>query len=226
MPFDRAPPAREFSPPLLITHPVTEPGLSPMESLSTTPTAGVDAPPPKVLEVPAVTMQNGFPLLGSPAAIPSRPVVDGGGLTTGPRPSDAVALTGFTPAAVQNPTPILSQPVVNEGGLTTDSRPFADAAPASFIPAAATTPTPHIYVGNVPLTMNSHSFYKIAAAFHNSSRKTLSFVPPTMQNGEIVVRPSLKIIRDGSQWWSTTAVGYFFGRRPYFHHVNEYVRSV
>ncbi|KAL0455431.1 UNVERIFIED_CONTAM: hypothetical protein Slati_0882300 [Sesamum latifolium] len=47
-----------------------------------------------------------------------------------------------------------------------------------------------------------------------------------MQNGEIVVRPSLDIIRDGAKWWSTTAVGYFLGKRPYFHHVNEFVRSV
>ncbi|KAL0444824.1 UNVERIFIED_CONTAM: hypothetical protein Slati_2205100 [Sesamum latifolium] len=63
-------------------------------------------------------------------------------------------------------------------------------------------------------------------AFHNSSRKTLSYVPPTVQNGKVIVRPSLDIIRSGSQRWSNTAVGYFLGRRPYFHHVNEFVRSV
>ncbi|KAL0439709.1 UNVERIFIED_CONTAM: hypothetical protein Slati_2453900 [Sesamum latifolium] len=47
-----------------------------------------------------------------------------------------------------------------------------------------------------------------------------------MQNGEIIVWPSLDAIRDGSRWWSSTAVGYFLGRRPYFHHVKEYARSV
>ncbi|KAL0284500.1 UNVERIFIED_CONTAM: hypothetical protein Sradi_7196100 [Sesamum radiatum] len=46
-----------------------------------------------------------------------------------------------------------------------------------------------------------------------------------MQNGEIIVRPSLESIRNGSQRWLTTAVG-FLGRRPYFPHVKEYVQSV
>ncbi|KAL0285129.1 UNVERIFIED_CONTAM: hypothetical protein Sradi_7182200 [Sesamum radiatum] len=71
-----------------------------------------------------------------------------------------------------------------------------------------------------------HSVDKIVVAFHNSTRKTLSFIPPSTQNGEIVVRPSLDVIRNGAKRWATTAVGYFLGKRPYFHHVNEYVCSV
>ncbi|KAL0439852.1 UNVERIFIED_CONTAM: hypothetical protein Slati_2468200 [Sesamum latifolium] len=105
-------------------------------------------------------------------------------------------------------------------------RPYSAAATSDSILVAPTGPSPPIYVGKVPLAMNSHSFDKIAAAFHNSSRKTLSFVPPTMQNGEIIVRLSLDAIRDGSRRWTSTAVGYFLGRRPYFHHVKEYARSV
>ncbi|KAL0295154.1 UNVERIFIED_CONTAM: hypothetical protein Sradi_6849100 [Sesamum radiatum] len=34
------------------------------------------------------------------------------------------------------------------------------------------------------------------------------------------------MIRHGAQRWATTAVGYFLGKRPYFHHVNEFARSV
>ncbi|KAL0284970.1 UNVERIFIED_CONTAM: hypothetical protein Sradi_7185300 [Sesamum radiatum] len=47
-----------------------------------------------------------------------------------------------------------------------------------------------------------------------------------VQNGETIVRPSLDTIRNGAQRWATTAVGYFLGKRPYFHHVNEFARSV
>ncbi|KAK4383894.1 hypothetical protein Sango_3110700, partial [Sesamum angolense] len=67
---------------------------------------------------------------------------------------------------------------------------------------------------------------KIAAAFHKSSRKTLNFIPPSMQNGEVIVRPPIGIIRAGSQRWNTTAVGYFLGKKLYFHHLNEFVRSI
>ncbi|KAK4383987.1 hypothetical protein Sango_3100900 [Sesamum angolense] len=34
------------------------------------------------------------------------------------------------------------------------------------------------------------------------------------------------MIRAGSQRWNTTAVGYFLGKKPYFHHLNEFVRSI
>ncbi|KAL0381926.1 UNVERIFIED_CONTAM: hypothetical protein Slati_4562000 [Sesamum latifolium] len=162
----------------------------------------VEAPPPRVLE----------------AHNPPR-LIDVGGVTIGPRPNEVAVPTGITPA-------IVSQPDDGKGGIANDSRSTAAAASTDFIPAPASNPTPHIYVGNVPLTTNSHCFDKIAEAFHNSSRKRLSFVPPSMQNGEIVVRPSLDVIRDGSKRWSTMAVGYFLGKKPYFHHVNEFARSV
>ncbi|KAL0287399.1 UNVERIFIED_CONTAM: hypothetical protein Scaly_2765900 [Sesamum calycinum] len=46
----------------------------------------------------------------------------------------------------------------------------------------------------------------IAGAFLNSSRKTLQFVPPTRQNGEIIVRPSKEVVEAGSKKWHATAV--------------------
>ncbi|KAK4384095.1 hypothetical protein Sango_3092000 [Sesamum angolense] len=50
---------------------------------------------------------------------------------------------------------------------------------------------------------------KITEAYHKSSHRTLSFVPPSVQNGEVIVRPSIDIVRHGSTRWKTTAVGYF-----------------
>ncbi|KAL0298173.1 UNVERIFIED_CONTAM: hypothetical protein Sangu_3156900 [Sesamum angustifolium] len=88
---------------------------------------------------------------------------------------------------------------------------------------------PKILIGNIPLKPCSDSLPredKIAAAFNNSSRKMLSYMPPTLQNGEVVVRPSMQTIREGSRRWHTTAVGYFLGKRPYFHHLDNYVRSI
>ncbi|KAL0307385.1 UNVERIFIED_CONTAM: hypothetical protein Scaly_2985000 [Sesamum calycinum] len=100
------------------------------------------------------------------------------------------------------------------------------------MPAAAGVhrpiPSTGIFIGNVPLHTHGSDFScdKFAASFNNSTRKTLSYVNPSIQNGEIVVRPSIDVVREGSRRWDNTAVGYFLGRKPYYHHLNEYVRSV
>ncbi|KAL2240788.1 UNVERIFIED_CONTAM: hypothetical protein Sindi_0720000 [Sesamum indicum] len=85
-----------------------------------------------------------------------------------------------------------------------------------------------LFVGNIPLNTHSNMSIddKIADAFNNSSRKTLSYIPPTIQNGEVVVRPTMETIRNGSTKWKSTAVGYFLGKRPYFYHVKDFAYSV
>ena len=85
-----------------------------------------------------------------------------------------------------------------------------------------------LFVGNIPLHACSDTINddKIAHAFHNSTRKTLSYVAPTVQKGEVIVRPTLDIIRNGSKRWMATAVGYFLGKRPYFHHLKEFAKSI
>ncbi|KAK4384261.1 hypothetical protein Sango_3078400 [Sesamum angolense] len=96
-------------------------------------------------------------------------------------------------------------------------------------PVVAAAPNSALYIGNVPLTPCLNSFSlgdKITEAYHKSSRKTLSFVPPSVQNGEVIVRLSIDIIRHGSSSWKTTAVGYFLGKRLYFDHLNDYVCSI
>ncbi|KAL2224536.1 UNVERIFIED_CONTAM: hypothetical protein Sindi_3021300 [Sesamum indicum] len=97
----------------------------------------------------------------------------------------------------------------------------------SISPPPPSTPT-GLFVGNVPLHTcpNLTVEDKITHAFNNSTRKTLSYVAPTIQNGEVVVRPTLDTIRNGSTRWRTTAVGYFLGKRPYYHHVKEFALSV
>ncbi|KAL2248186.1 UNVERIFIED_CONTAM: hypothetical protein Sindi_2670900 [Sesamum indicum] len=89
------------------------------------------------------------------------------------------------------------------------------------------TPVP-LFIGNIPLHTGSNGMVndKIADAFNNSSRKTLSFVAPTKQNGEVVVRPSLDTVCDGAKRWKSTAVGYFMGKRPYYHHLKEFAHSI
>ncbi|KAL0299869.1 UNVERIFIED_CONTAM: hypothetical protein Sangu_3150800 [Sesamum angustifolium] len=66
--------------------------------------------------------------------------------------------------------------------------------------APATSP-PEILIGNVPLKPCADLYVsedKIATAFHNSSRKTLTYIPPSVQNGEVLVRPTIDMIREGS----------------------------
>ncbi|KAK4380898.1 hypothetical protein Sango_3018900 [Sesamum angolense] len=82
---------------------------------------------------------------------------------------------------------------------------------------------PVIYVGNVKLQASSVD--NIAGAFLQSSRKTLHFVPPTRQNGEVIIRPTKEVVDNGSKKWHTTAVGYFLGRRPYFPQLESFARA-
>ncbi|KAL0456435.1 UNVERIFIED_CONTAM: hypothetical protein Slati_0982700 [Sesamum latifolium] len=125
-----------------------------------------------------------------------------------------------------------------DGGFATVSPPpIVDAPPANGdIPHAPLTspamaPTtaqskPSIFIGNIPLsTSKLVNGDNIAAAFNNSSRKTLCYVAPMIQNDEVIVRPTLEMSREGARRWASTAVGYFLGRKPYFHHLNEFVRS-
>ncbi|KAL0445471.1 UNVERIFIED_CONTAM: hypothetical protein Slati_1675000 [Sesamum latifolium] len=83
------------------------------------------------------------------------------------------------------------------------------------------------YVGNIPIDSSSQAvnYDSIVEGFHRSSRKTLRFVPPEFQNGEILVRPSLTIVEEGAKRWLTTAVGYLLGKNPYFHHLKAFATS-
>ncbi|KAL2242563.1 UNVERIFIED_CONTAM: hypothetical protein Sindi_0374300 [Sesamum indicum] len=83
-----------------------------------------------------------------------------------------------------------------------------------------------LFVGNIPLHAYPDTTDKIAQAFNNSTRKMLSYVAPTVQNGEVIVRLALDIICTGSKQWRTTAVGYFLGKRLYFHHMREFALSI
>ncbi|KAL2253046.1 UNVERIFIED_CONTAM: hypothetical protein Sindi_0099300, partial [Sesamum indicum] len=108
-----------------------------------------------------------------------------------------------------------------EGDVTDDARMTTD-----DITADISFPT-RLFVGNIPLHACSDTIIndKIAHAFHNSTGKTLSYVAPTMQNGEVIVRPTLDIIRNGSKRWRATAVGYFLGKRLYFYPLKEFAMS-
>ncbi|KAL2237251.1 UNVERIFIED_CONTAM: hypothetical protein Sindi_0916800 [Sesamum indicum] len=62
-------------------------------------------------------------------------------------------------------------------------------------------PTPTgLFVSKIPLHTYSNPVVedKIADAFNNSSRKTLLYIAPIIQNGEMIVRPTMDVIRRGS----------------------------
>ncbi|KAL0313713.1 UNVERIFIED_CONTAM: hypothetical protein Scaly_2908200 [Sesamum calycinum] len=152
------------------------------------------------------------PILGSPAA----------GIAPGTLPEISTSSPRFWPAPPQQPA-ATANPHLQPSGLW-DPLP----QPLSIGSAPATSP-PEILIGNIPLKPCSDLYVsedKIATAFHNSSRKTLTYIPPSEQNGEVLVRPTIDMIREGSNRWNTTAVGYFLGKRPYFHHLNDFVRSI
>lgn len=86
---------------------------------------------------------------------------------------------------------------------------------------------PAVFIGSVKLCMRPFTLENsIAQGFENSTRKMLKFVKQDVQNGEVVVRSSLDMTIQGSHHWQATGVGYFLGKRPYYHYLNTYVRSV
>ncbi|KAL0444821.1 UNVERIFIED_CONTAM: hypothetical protein Slati_2204800 [Sesamum latifolium] len=102
-------------------------------------------------------------------------------------------------------------------------------SPSVAGPSAAhppTSDTPPIYIGNVPLQPPNPPEMKFAEAFNNSTRRTLRFIPPERQNSEVVVCPTIDMVHAGSRKWGNTAVGYFLGRKPPFHQVQNYSRSI
>ncbi|KAL0445493.1 UNVERIFIED_CONTAM: hypothetical protein Slati_1677200 [Sesamum latifolium] len=118
------------------------------------------------------------------------------------------------------PSPAGPSSAVHSGNATALSRPQTE--------ASGLTPT-GLFVGNIPLhgtpspyTPASH----IADGFNNYTRKTLRYIPPERQNGEVVVRPTIDMINEGSRKWETMAVGYFLGRKTPFHQVPDYVHSI
>ncbi|KAL0416383.1 UNVERIFIED_CONTAM: hypothetical protein Slati_3470200 [Sesamum latifolium] len=85
-----------------------------------------------------------------------------------------------------------------------------------------------LFFGKIPMTQIARPFISgdnIADAFNNSSRKTLLYVAPVVQNDEIIVRPTLPMSKDGARRWASTTVGYFLGKKPYFHHLKEFAHS-
>ncbi|KAL2252838.1 UNVERIFIED_CONTAM: hypothetical protein Sindi_0078500 [Sesamum indicum] len=74
------------------------------------------------------------------------------------------------------------------------------------------TPT-GLFIAKILLHANTKTIVddKISQAFNNSSRKTLSYIAPTMQNGEVVVRPTLDTVRDGAKRWNLRQLDTLWG---------------
>ncbi|KAL0294586.1 UNVERIFIED_CONTAM: hypothetical protein Sradi_6881300 [Sesamum radiatum] len=129
--------------------------------------------------------------------------------------------------------PIVEPPVgfaptnPNPNGLPSDApSPPAAGSSAAHPPSSAAAP---IFIGNIPLQPPQHGTLpesKFAEAFNNSTRRTLRFIPPKRQNGEVVVCPTIDMVNAASRRWENTAVGYFLGRKPPFHQVQNYFRSI
>ncbi|KAL0286242.1 UNVERIFIED_CONTAM: hypothetical protein Sangu_2741500 [Sesamum angustifolium] len=88
-----------------------------------------------------------------------------------------------------------------------DCTPVLDSTPPKNTQDGLLNPS-NIYIGNVKL--QAEYVDTIAGAFLQSSRKTLHFVPPTRQNGEIIIRPTKEVVDNGSKKWRSTAVGIFW----------------
>ncbi|KAL0393127.1 UNVERIFIED_CONTAM: hypothetical protein Sradi_2535500 [Sesamum radiatum] len=191
-------------------------------------TAPGDSLPPTPIQTSPATISTGhclYIILVHASWPPITALLAKGTVPASPLPETALP----PPWITAEPAPPAATAALKPPGFPLMESSVAWSPPPPPPVGAAPAVPPDIFIGNVPLTPSSNSFSlgdKITAAFHNSSCKTLSFVPPSLQNGEVVVRPSINMIRNGSSRWKTTVVGYFLGKRPYFHHLNAYVRSI
>ncbi|KAL0444874.1 UNVERIFIED_CONTAM: hypothetical protein Slati_2210100 [Sesamum latifolium] len=134
-----------------------------------------------------------------------------------------------------SPKPILTlppqQPTMDQPTTSATPHPHVSlAAPETLVPRVLTPPM-HLpnaapSSGDIPAaTPPPLSQPPTAPAVEFYIGKVLHFVPPTSQNGEVIVRPSLNIIHEGSKRREHTAVGYFLGKKSYFYHIDAFVRA-
>ncbi|KAK4384533.1 hypothetical protein Sango_3051100 [Sesamum angolense] len=109
--------------------------------------------------------------------------------------------------------------------------PFAVPAAAALNSSAASSPRP-LVAPRVPMLSPSPSplwdlrrseFHRRLCRKFRFSRRGFGLRHHSNPRHR---RPSIDVVREGSRRWDNTAVGYFLGRKPYYHHLNEYVRSV
>ncbi|KAL0282461.1 UNVERIFIED_CONTAM: hypothetical protein Sradi_7260100 [Sesamum radiatum] len=119
------------------------------------------------------------------------------------------------------PSKIQNQMISNPNRLVFQENPVEGSSNYNLSPSIESAQ--EIFIGKVKLQSNHVD--NIADAFLQSSRKTLYFVPPSKEKGEIIIRPSPAIVEKGSQRWQATAVGYFLGKKPYFPILESFARA-
>ncbi|KAK4412423.1 hypothetical protein Salat_2889300, partial [Sesamum alatum] len=65
----------------------------------------------------------------------------------------------------------------------------------------------------------------IVEGFSPSTRRTLKYIPLVIQQGKVVVQPTLSMSEQGASKWATMVVGYFLSKRSYLHQLNAFVKS-
>lgn len=63
-------------------------------------------------------------------------------------------------------------------------------------------------------------------SFSSSSRTTLRYIKPKTINGNVFVRPTWEMAKEGMKRWEFTAVGYFIGKKLSFMAIKDYAYSV
>ncbi|KAL0445881.1 UNVERIFIED_CONTAM: hypothetical protein Slati_1716000 [Sesamum latifolium] len=114
---------------------------------------------------------------------------------------------------------------------STEGSRDALAPPAPGVPVEGTpcheVPNCDLYVGNVKIdtSKSCRPAERIAEEFSNLTSRTLKFIPPEVQKGQVIVRPSMEAVEDGARRWRNTAVGYFLGQKPYFLHLQAFAHA-
>ncbi|KAL0295159.1 UNVERIFIED_CONTAM: hypothetical protein Sradi_6849600, partial [Sesamum radiatum] len=121
-------------------------------------------------------------------------------------------------------SPPVFTPLPTESEFGTEATQSEAAVQPELCTQPAKTPDEsEFFVGNVRIDMRKDD--PIADAFLQSSRKTLHYISPMKQRGEIIIRPTLRMMEQGSKRWRATAVGYFLGRKPYFPQLEAFAKS-
>ncbi|KAK4384323.1 hypothetical protein Sango_3072300 [Sesamum angolense] len=194
--------------------------------------------------LPAAAASNGSVSFNHVASSPS-PLAAHMASMMGPRPPFAMKVVGMggfsSPPAmaelqtlpearnpprswVAPPISLLTQPLISP----LSGSPVPGITPASLPEFSVSSPRvwaapPHQSASTVALPLQPSVSWPPAPPLPSIGAAPATSPPEILI---VLVRPTIDIIREGSNRWNTTAIGYFLGKRPYFHHLNEFVRSI
>lgn len=94
--------------------------------------------------------------------------------------------------------------------LTVDGCSYDAAAKGAPL---GSVPTPSTTDGTTPPALGPKSWTSVVSHVSNGKKLALSYIPPSVENGKVLVNPPTAILQKGNNLWASSLVRFFFHSR-------------